>query len=121
MSTVQLKAALTLHPATPPPPALVVTPATVTLPDATVGVATPVATVAQVSGGKAPYSYALDPTSDQPPDGMGFSEDGNGNIAWGGTPTDTTITADKTYNLLLNVTDSAGASAQMKAIAPVAA
>lgn len=75
----------------------------------TVGTALDGTAVAQVTGGTAPYNYALDVASDPMPDGVSFAEDGNGNISLTGTPT----TAG-TANVILDITDSAGVTAQLK-------
>lgn len=102
MSQVQLSVSFTVSSAPTP---LTVTPSSVTE-NLTVG--TPVdstVAVAVVAGGVAPYSYALDASSQPLPDGVSFSEDASGNIFLEGTPTTT-----GTANVVLNVTDSDGAT-----------
>jgi Putative Ig domain len=68
--------------------------------------------VGVVTGGQAPYTYALDPSSDPMPAGVSFAEDGNGNITLAGTPTAATTQA---LNVVLDITDSAGNQASLKA------
>lgn len=86
---------------------LTITPTTDTLNPVT-GVALPPTPIATVSGGKPPYTYALDPALGQVPTGLSLAEDGNGNISISGTPTDPAGTA---VNFGIIATDSAGATA----------
>jgi hypothetical protein len=100
MQTVRITVTVTINPA--PPPALVATPSTVTLPDAIVG--SPVtAPVAVVSGGTPPYSTpVIDPTSPSPlPPGLTPAIDANGNVTLVGTPT-----TPGTGTFVLDVSDS---------------
>lgn len=108
MAQVQLSVSFTVNPGAPPPNPLTVTPssASETL---TVGSPADGTAVAVVSGGTAPYSYTLDSSSGPLPPGIQFAEDSAGNITLAGTPT-----SQGTGSVLLNITDSAGASAQLK-------
>lgn len=92
------------------------TPLTVTPPSAdfklNVGIPVDGTPVCQVSGGVAPYTYALDPASSALPTGIQFAEDGNGNVTLQGTPM---VAGASSSPVLLNITDAAGASAQVQA------
>jgi hypothetical protein len=109
MSQVQLSVSFTVNPGTQQNP-LLVTPATATE-NLTVGVAADGMSVAVVSGGTAPYTYALDPSSGPLPDGVNFSEDGSGNVTLSGTPT---TAGSSTTPVLLNINDAGGASASFR-------
>jgi hypothetical protein len=89
---------------------LTVTPATQTE-NLTVNVSATGTPVAVVSGGVPPYAYALDPTSGPFPPGILFAEDLAGNVTLSGTPT---APFTSTTAVLLDITDAAGASAQLK-------
>lgn len=104
---VQLQISFDIAPAAGQP--LTVTPAQTTI-NGTVGVPLDGTSVAQVTGGTQPYSYALDSASDPVPDGVSFSEDGNGNITLTGTP----ATAGVTDNVILDIVDASGNQAQVK-------
>lgn len=110
MTQVQFKA--TMEVASAAPGALTVTPATEDFPDLQVGVPTDGTAVATVTGGVAPYSYALDPNSDPMPDGVSFVNDDEGNIELAGTPT-TAGDYGTVNGILLDITDSAGGSATL--------
>lgn len=69
------------------------------------------APIAVVSGGVPPYAYAVDPTSGALPPGVTVVEDLNGNISLSGTPT---TAGQSTAPYILDITDSAGAQAQLK-------
>ena len=107
MAEVQLSVTFNVAPA---PAALAVTPTSVTQ-NLQVGVVVPATPIAQVTGGVAPYEYALDANSGPLPPGVTFSEDGNGNIFLVGTPT---AAGTSPSPVILDITDSAGASAQVK-------
>jgi len=109
MAEVELVIAFTVSNAPPPP--LQVTPQSV--PESlVVGQPIPSTVIAVVSGGTAPYTYAIDPSSQPLPAGLSITEDGNGNISLSGTPT-----ATGTANFILDITDALGAQSQAK-IAP---
>jgi hypothetical protein len=87
--TVKITVTLNINPAAPPPPPpLVASPATVSLPDETVGTAVTNVPVATVSGGTPPYQPpVVDPASPNPlPPGLSFAIDGSGNVTVSGTP-----------------------------------
>jgi hypothetical protein len=104
MSQVQLTVSFNVVAAAAP---LTVTPASATE-NLTVGVAADGTAVASVTGGVAPYTYALDPASGPLPAGITFDEDGSGNITLAGTPT-----AAGTSSVILDITDAAGNTAQV--------
>lgn len=107
MSQVRLEVDFTVAGVSQP---LTVTPAQVPL-SLTVGVDAGGTAVAQVSGGTAPYSYALDPASGTLPDGVAFAEtEGMITLASPSIPT----TAGSSV-VLVNITDAAGAKTQVKA------
>ena len=109
MAEVELVIAFTVSNAPPPP--LQVTPQSV--PESlVVGQPIPSTVIAVVSGGTAPYTYAIDPSSQPLPAGLSITEDGNGNISLSGTPT-----ATGTANFILDITDALGEQTQVK-IAP---
>ncbi len=110
MSQVQLSVTFNVTGGTPPP-SLVVTPASATE-NLTVGTAADGTAVAVVSGGVPPYTYALDSASGPLPTGVTFAEDGNGNITLAGTPT---VAGTSASPVLLDITDSAGGTAQLQA------
>jgi hypothetical protein len=89
---------------------LTVTPASGTF-NLTVGTPADGTAVCVVSGGQAPYSYALDPASGPMPTGVTFAEDANGNVTLAGTPS---VAGTSSSPVLLDITDAAGASAQVK-------
>jgi hypothetical protein len=105
MSQVQLTIGFTVAAANP----LTVTPSSVSE-SLTVGVPVPTGTIAVVTGGVPSYTYPLDATSAPLPPGVTLAEDGNGNISLTGTPT----TAQPLANVIVDVTDSLGAQAQLK-------
>jgi len=111
MATVQLSVTFNVVSNAPPPNPLVVTPASATE-NLTVGTAADGTAVAAVTGGTPPYSYALDPSSGPLPTGINFAEDSSGNITLAGTPT---VAGNSTTPVLLNITDSAGGTAQLSA------
>jgi hypothetical protein len=94
------------------PQPLVISPTTFTL-DPQTGVVLPETTIATVSGGVPPYTYALDPAITTPgtlPNGLALDENqGVGIIGISGTPTDPAGTA---VNFGVIATDSQGATAQ---------
>jgi hypothetical protein len=98
-----VKIVISLSIAAAPPPALVATPSTVTLPGETVGVSVPPTPVAQISGGTPPYqSPVVDPASPNPlPPGLSFAIDAQGNVSVSGTPT-----AAGSGTFVLDVSDS---------------
>lgn len=65
--------------------------------------------IAVVIGGVAPYSYAVDPNSDPFPAGLGYNTDDSGDIILVGIPTATGVS-----NIVLDITDSAGFTTQLK-------
>jgi hypothetical protein len=109
MSQVQLSVTFNVAPASAPP--LTLTPASATE-NLTVGTPSDGTLVSAVTGGVPPYTYASDPASGPLPTGVSFVEDGSGNISLAGTPT---VAGSSTTPVLLNVTDSAGTTAQLKA------
>jgi hypothetical protein len=112
MSQVQFKATFEVAPGTVGS-SLAVAPPLEDFPDLQVGVATDGTPVATVTGGVPPYQYALDPNSDPMPPGVNFAEDGNGDITLAGTPT-TAGDYGNVNGVLLDITDSAGNTAQLK-------
>lgn len=86
MQTVKITVTLNINP--PAPPALVVSPDTVTLPDETVGTPVSLVPVAQVSGGTPPFTQpVLDPSSPAPlPPGLTAAIDATGLVTVSGTP-----------------------------------
>lgn len=113
MSEVTFSATMEVAPASGS--ALTLTPPLADFPDLEVGVAADGTAVTTVSGGVPPYSFAMDPNSDPLPDGITFEEDPTGTIVTlAGTPT-TAGDYGTTNGILLDVTDSAGATATFKA------
>jgi hypothetical protein len=107
MSQVQFSAMFSV---TAPASTLAVTPATGSF-SLTVGTPVPTTTVAVVSGGVPPYTYALDAASGPLPTGVTFAEDNNGNISLTGTPT---VAGTSTTPVLLDINDSATPPASAK-------
>jgi len=67
--------------------------------------------VSQLSGGVPPYEFSLDAASDPLPDGLDIQGDPNsGLVTWEGTPT----TSGQTANIILDATDSTGATTQLR-------
>ncbi len=99
--TVQISVTLTI--AAAPPAPLVATPASVTLPEETVGVAVAATPVAVITGGTPPYQNpVVDPASPSPlPPGLTFAIDASGNVTVSGTPQ-----AAGSGTFILDVTDS---------------
>jgi hypothetical protein len=109
-------------PATPPPAPLTATPATGALPQETEGVADAGDLVATISGGVPPYSYT---NITGLPGGMQLNENpsadgvtGDADVSISGTPSAGDSTGGDgagNYSIGFTVTDSAGATAQVKA------
>lgn len=77
-----------------------------------VGVAVDPSAVALVSGGKLPYTYALDANSGSLPTGVDLQGDPDtGEIFLTGTPT---VAGDSASPVLLNITDADGATTTLK-------
>jgi hypothetical protein len=110
MSQVQFSATFNVTGGTSPNP-LVVTPTSNTF-NLVVGTPADGTAVAVVSAGTPPYTYSLDAASGPLPTGVTFAEDSNGNITLAGTPT---VAGTSTTPVLLDINDSAGGSAQLKA------
>lgn len=120
MSQVQLVVTFNINTPPPPPPPnpLQVSPAAMTFPDLTVGVAIPnPVKIATISGGSGGYAIAPDPNSAPTPPGLNVGIDTDGvSVVVSGTPT-VAGQGDVTYN----ITDGNGASAQLKTNAKVSA
>ncbi len=99
--TVQITVSLTISPV--PPPALLASPPSVTLPTETVGVAVSAVPVSAISGGTPPYTQpVVDPASPNPlPPGLSAAIDAFGNVTISGTPT-----AAGSGQFVLDVSDS---------------
>ena len=112
MSEATFKATMEVAPAAGQP--LTLTPASADFPNLQVGVDSTGTPVTTVSGGTPPYTYAMDSNSDPLPDGITFEEDPTGTIVTlDGVPTTAGSYGD-VDGILLDVTDSAGGSAQLK-------
>lgn len=120
MSQETINFTLIVNPATPPPPALVVVDAngnpladgaSVTLQPETVGVADPGQVLFTVSGGTAPYSFALASGALPAGDSLGstVNADGSETVDLAGTPT-----AAGTATFAVTVNDSAGQTQTIK-------
>jgi SprB repeat len=108
MSQVQFSATFTVTAAASP---LTITPSSGAF-NLTVGVPADGTAVATVSGGTPPYTYSIDSASGPLPTGISFVEDASTNsvVTLAGTPT---VAGTSTTPVLLDVNDSAGATAQL--------
>lgn len=106
MSQVQFSATFTVTAAASP---LTITPSSGNF-SLTVGTPADGTAVATVSGGTPPYTYSIDPASGPLPTGITFVEDATNTIVTlAGTPT---VAGTSSSPVLLDVTDSAGATGQ---------
>jgi hypothetical protein len=102
-------------PVTPPPNPLTLTPSSAEF-DLQEGVAADGTAVTTVSDGTAPYTFAMDPASGPLPAGITFVEDPTGTIVTlAGTPAPGSSANSPYDGVILDVTDSAGNVAQLKA------